>query len=74
MGDKISLQDAEKRNTTTIKRINKERGMVTVQESMGGNHVHLLLSCPPILAPSFQSWRKGTGINIYREGDISVRP
>lgn len=55
MGDKISLQDAEKRNTTTIKRINKERGMVTVQESMGGNHVHLLLSCPPILAPSFQS-------------------
>lgn len=65
--------------------------MVTVQESMGGNHVHLLLSCPPILAPSkivqylkgrssrllqeqFPELKKRYWINIYREGDISVRP
>jgi putative transposase len=65
------------------------RGIMILQGSIGKDYIHLLLSCPPCLAPSkilqylkgrssrllqeqFPELKKGIGVNIYGQEDISV--
>ena len=44
------------------------RGMVIVQGSVGSDHVHLLLSCPPTLAPSkIVQYLKGRSSRLLQE-------
>lgn len=44
------------------------RGMVIVQGSVGSDHVHLLLSCPPSLAPSkIVQYLKGRSSRLLQE-------
>jgi putative transposase len=63
------------------------RGITILQGSVGKEHVHLLISCPPSLATSKvmqylkgrSSWllqdslKKGTGASTYGLGAISVQ-
>lgn len=44
------------------------RGMVIMQRSVGSDHVHLLLSCPPSLAPSkIVQYLKGRSSRLLQE-------
>jgi len=51
-----------------IKQGCEARNMVIVQGSVGSDHVHLLLSCPPSLAPSkILQYLKGRSSRLLQE-------
>jgi putative transposase len=50
------------------------RGIVIVQGSVGSDHVHLLLSCPPSIAPSkIVQYLKGRSSRLLQEQFLEIK-
>lgn len=53
LGDKISIQSVTRSDHCLVARTDREaRGIAILQGSVGKEHIQLLVSCPPSLAPT----------------------